>query len=72
MKFLIILLTCTACACSCALAQNSWKRHTIDNSSQGADGVKLGDFNGDGLMDVVTALPRILSCDSACRIGIGG
>lgn len=31
-----------------------WKRHTIDNSSQGADGVKLGDFNRDGLMDIVT------------------
>ena len=31
-----------------------WKRHTIDKSSQGADGVKLGDFNGDGLLDIVT------------------
>lgn len=31
-----------------------WKRHTIDNTSRGADGVKLGDFNGDGLQDIVT------------------
>jgi arylsulfatase A-like enzyme len=31
-----------------------WKRHTIDNTSRGADGVKLGDFNGDGLPDIVT------------------
>jgi len=31
-----------------------WARHTIDNTSQGADGVKLGDFNGDGLQDIVT------------------
>ncbi|MBL9131969.1 MAG: VCBS repeat-containing protein [Verrucomicrobiaceae bacterium] len=31
-----------------------WKRHTIDNTSKGADGVKLGDFNGDGRQDIVT------------------
>ncbi len=32
----------------------AWQRHAIDASSRGADGVKLGDFNGDGLMDLVT------------------
>ncbi|MGY8643188.1 MAG: FG-GAP-like repeat-containing protein [Verrucomicrobiales bacterium] len=36
-----------------------WKRHTIDVSDKsmgklGADGVRLADANGDGLMDVVT------------------
>lgn len=31
-----------------------WKRHTLDNTSEGADGVKLGDINGDGLPDIVT------------------
>ena len=31
-----------------------WSRHTIDNTSRGADGVKLGDFNRDGLPDIVT------------------
>ncbi|MEQ1859215.1 MAG: VCBS repeat-containing protein [Chthoniobacteraceae bacterium] len=31
-----------------------WKRHTIDDTSRGADGVKLGDINGDGLQDVAT------------------
>lgn len=31
-----------------------WARHTIDNSSRGADGVKLGDFNRDGRQDIVT------------------
>jgi len=31
-----------------------WKRHTIDNTSHGADGVKLGDFDRDGRPDIVT------------------
>src|SRR5688500_17383557 len=31
-----------------------WTRHTIDDSSRGADGVRLADFNADGLLDVVT------------------
>ncbi len=31
-----------------------WPRHTIDDSSSGADGVKLADWNEDGLPDIVT------------------
>jgi len=31
-----------------------WACHTIDDSSRGADGVKLADLNGDGLMDIAT------------------
>lgn len=31
-----------------------WKRHTIDDSSRGADGVRIADANGDGLMDIAT------------------
>ena len=31
-----------------------WKLHTIDKSSQGADGVRLFDVNSDGLMDIAT------------------
>ena len=30
-----------------------WKRHTIDNTSLGADGAKPADVNGDGRMDLV-------------------
>jgi len=32
----------------------TWKRHVIDDTSKGADGVKLGDLNGDGWLDIVT------------------
>ena len=35
-------------------AGEPWKRHTIDDSSQGADGVRLADVNGDGLPDLAT------------------
>lgn len=35
-------------------ADEYWERHTIDDSLEGADGVRLGDFDGDGLQDVAT------------------
>lgn len=38
---------------SLAFAQ-PWPRHTIDASSKGADGVRLTDVNGDGLLDIAT------------------
>lgn len=31
-----------------------WIRHAIDTSSRGADGVRLADIDGDGLMDITT------------------
>jgi hypothetical protein len=37
-----------------AQAAEPWQRHTIDNSSRGADGVRLADANHDGLPDIVT------------------
>ena len=35
-------------------AASTWVRHTIDDSSRGADGVRPLDINGDGLLDLVT------------------
>ncbi len=37
-----------------AAAQAAWPRHTIDDSSRGADGVRLRDVEGDGDQDIVT------------------
>ncbi len=31
-----------------------WTRHSIDSSAKGADGVRLADVNGDGLLDIAT------------------
>src|SRR5688572_28215766 len=35
-------------------AGEPWRRHTIDDSSLGPDGVRLADVNGDGLPDIAT------------------
>ena len=55
------LLLLAACLCPALLAglAKPWKRHTIDSSSKaagklGADGVRLADVNGDGLLDITT------------------
>ncbi len=37
-----------------AWSETSWQRHTIDASSVGADGVRVGDINGDGHLDIVS------------------
>src|SRR5688572_17864540 len=31
-----------------------WNHHSIDDSARGADGVRLADANGDGLLDIAT------------------
>ena len=31
-----------------------WRRHIIDDSSRGADGVRVEDVNGDGYLDLTT------------------
>lgn len=35
-------------------AQQAWHRHTIDNTTRGADGVRLADVNSDGWPDIAT------------------
>ena len=37
-----------------AVAADAWQRHTIDDQSRGADGVRLADMNGDGRLDIAT------------------
>lgn len=49
----VVLLCCLTCLGQ-AHADKPWNRHTIDAQFNGADGVRLGDFNRDGLPDVVT------------------
>jgi hypothetical protein len=51
MRTLIFLATVVLAAPASA---EPWRRHSIDNSSRGADGVRLGDVNGDGLPDIAT------------------
>ncbi|MEZ6129812.1 MAG: VCBS repeat-containing protein [Planctomycetaceae bacterium] len=50
-------LTCCLCVMHCLTLnadEGSWHRHTIDASSRGADGVRIGDVNQDGRTDLVT------------------
>lgn len=52
-----VLLSCLLLSSLRCHAQDrgpAWTRHTIDDTSRGADGVRLADVNGDGLMDIAT------------------
>src|SRR5262245_39159455 len=49
-----LCLLCLLALCGKTAAAEPWRRHVIDDSSRGADGVRLGDLNGDGRFDVVT------------------
>lgn len=51
-SFGIVILMSWLVACN--TSQQDWMPHIIDNTSSGADGVKLGDINKDGFMDIVT------------------
>ncbi len=55
--FLLLLFLISSALFNLVEAQEygkPWTRHIINNSSVGADGVKLADANGDGFMDIVT------------------
>jgi hypothetical protein len=62
-KLMSIRIVCLGILCGAVVAATAlaaddrgkpWKRHTIDDSSRGADGVRLADVNGDGLLDIAT------------------
>jgi hypothetical protein len=52
----MILAAVGACAPSVSSPEekNAWQRHVVDDSSRGADGVRLADVNGDGRPDIAT------------------
>jgi FG-GAP-like repeat len=51
-----VLLTLTASVLAQPPADRGapWTHHSIDDSARGADGVRLADANGDGLLDIAT------------------
>jgi len=49
-----LLTICCLLLTTTAHADQAWKRHIIDDTSRGADGVRLADVNGDGLLDIAT------------------
>ena len=49
-----VILTALSFCLTSQSTSGQWKRHVIDDSSRGADGVRLADVNGDGLMDIAT------------------
>ncbi len=51
---LVPLILVLALLVVCQVHAQPWTRHTIDNSSRGADGVRVADVNGDGWMDLTT------------------
>ncbi|MFO8012225.1 MAG: VCBS repeat-containing protein [Phycisphaerae bacterium] len=54
MRRSLAVLTVTAFILAAGTAQAAWPRHVIDDSSRGADGVRLLDLDGDGDQDIVT------------------
>lgn len=50
-----LMLSGVASSQDLGASQQHWKRHEIDATSLGADGVRTDDVNGDGLADLVTS-----------------
>ena len=50
----LVMLALLVVADVLSAADKPWPRHTIDDSSRGADGVRIADVNGDGRTDLVT------------------
>src|SRR5262245_1362554 len=50
----LLALTASVLAQPSADRGAPWMHHSIDDSSRGADGVRLADANGDGLLDIAT------------------
>jgi hypothetical protein len=53
-KIVLALLTLILMVVSPCQSASPWQRHTIDDSSRGADGVRMADVNGDGHLDITT------------------
>lgn len=51
---MLVMAMASAAGPAPAPLSQPWQRHTIDKSSRGADGVRLRDVNGDGLLDIAT------------------
>lgn len=54
MGHLTKLLVTALILLSAPIMAEPWKRHTIDNFSKGADGIRLADVNQDQLLDITT------------------
>ena len=54
LAFIVVMLSFSTDILAAEPAGSPWQSHIIDDSSRGADGVKLADINGDGLMDIAT------------------
>ncbi|GAB6165890.1 hypothetical protein JCM19992_18900 [Thermostilla marina] len=67
------LLTGAALWVSFTARAEPWRRHAIGEGGRGADGVRLGDVDGDGRLDVATgfeeeAVTRLFACPPAGKV----
>jgi hypothetical protein len=76
MMMRLLALVCLVSMTMAAVGESPWKRHHIDASGKGADGVRLGDCNGDGLPDIVVPWEqsgeiRIYLNPGPAKVGLG-